>query len=356
MNNEVFDLEAFKEQRDLYKVYVLETIYGTRNTTIQNVRPFILALSKYLETCDKYTNYVARIDKKISMNLPVVTTGYFGYEQIAPSFLARDTDIRNFALNSPIQTGTSEIIILTVNKILDKFYSLGYTPEDVSVYIVRHDEPVFKVSKRALKDAWIFHDASVIQIDDWIPLKLDFSYGYYYGEEDEDLSLAVKNSAIINADKIISYAPDKYFMSKQYYPISDTADISYHLSTLNNSTIIAFYDDKLQATYFSEICSLNDKAVEATTVAIVKKLARLYSSNGYNGMSVRSNFLNVDIYSDGNLIKFKRESNAKLYTAQLLSEYATNKLAAMRGIEKPYRDRADELKAYNLRLLTNVLH
>ena len=38
-----------------------------------------------------------------------------------------------------------------------------------------------------MKDSWIFKDFSKIQMDDWIPLCMDFSFGRNYSEEDKDL-------------------------------------------------------------------------------------------------------------------------------------------------------------------------
>lgn len=348
-NGEDFDYETFKANRSLYKVYVLETIYGTRGSSIQSTRNFIQSLSKYLDGCEKYNEYVRRIDNTIAMNLPVVTKGYFGFEQAAPSNLYRPVDIRNFALNSPIQTGTSEIMILTVNSIIDRFRQLGYGPEDVSVYMVRHDEPVFRISKRALKDAWIFKNASEIYVDDWIPLKLDFKYGYYYGEEDEELSKAVDYSIALNEHKIETVEADSYGMSKEYYPIADVGNVYWHLAKVGKKTVLAVYDPVLQAANIALINSTDQKKVEATSVAIVRDLAQLYKKNGFNGVIAHSNFVSGALYNDGILVKFINGSGAKLYQAQLFAEVMANR------IEKVYPDRSAEMRQYNLRMLADVL-
>lgn len=348
-NGEDFDYETFKANRSLYKVYVLETIYGTRGSSIQSTRSFIQSLSKYLDGCEKYNEYVRRIDNTIAMNLPVVTKGYFGFEQAAPSNLYRPVDIRNFALNSPIQTGTSEIMILTVNSIIDRFRQLGYGPEDVSVYMVRHDEPVFRISKRALKDAWIFKNASEIYVDDWIPLKLDFKYGYYYGEEDEELSKAVDYSIALNEHKIETVEADSYGMSKEYYPIADVGNVYWHLAKVGKKTVLAVYDPVLQAANIALINSTDQKKVEATSVAIVRDLAQLYKKNGFSGVIAHSNFVSGALYNDGILVKFINGSGAKLYQAQLFAEVMANR------IEKVYPDRSAEMRQYNLRMLADVL-
>lgn len=348
-NGEDFDYETFKANRSLYKVYVLETIYGTRGSSIQSTRSFIQSLSKYLDGCEKYNEYVRRIDNTIAMNLPVVTKGYFGFEQAAPSNLYRPVDIRNFALNSPIQTGTSEIMILTVNSIIDRFRQLGYGPEDVSVYMVRHDEPVFRISKRALKDAWIFKNASEIYVDDWIPLKLDFKYGYYYGEEDEELSKAVDYSIALNEHKIETVEADSYGMSKEYYPIADVGNVYWHLAKVGKKTVLAVYDPVLQAANIALINSTDQKKVEATSVAIVRDLAQLYKKNGFNGVIAHGNFVSGALYNDGILVKFINGSGAKLYQAQLFAEVMANR------IEKVYPDRSAEMRQYNLRMLADVL-
>lgn len=348
-NGEDFDYESFKKNRNLYKVYVLETIYGTRGSSIQSTRSFIQSLAKYLDSCEKYTEYVRRINNTIAMNLPVITRGYFGFEQAAPSNLFRDVDIRNFALNSPIQTGTSEIMILTVNAIIDKFRSLGYGPDDVSVYMVRHDEPVFKISKKVLKDAWVFKNASEIYVDDWIPLQLDFKYGYYYGEEDAGLAEAVDYSVALNAHKIDIVTADDYGMSKEYYPIADVGNVYWHLAKVGEKSVLAIYDPTLQAANVAMINSSDDKKVEATAIALVRDLAQLYKKKGYNGVIAHSNFVSGALYNDGILVRFVKESGAKLYQAQLFAEVMANK------IKPVYNDRSSEMRQYNLRMFADVL-
>lgn len=348
-NGEDFDYNAFRENRALYKVYVLETIYGTRGSSVQSTRNFIQALAKYLDSCDKYNEYIRRIDNTIAMNLPVITKGYFGFEQAVPSNLHRSVDIRNFALNSPIQTGTSEIMILTVNSIISKFRQLGYGPEDVSVYMVRHDEPIFKLSKKAIKDAWIFKNASEIYVDDWIPLKLDFKYGYYYSEEDKELTDSIEYYTALNEHRIDTVTADPYSMSKKYYPIEDIGNIYWHVSKVKEKSILAIYDPVLQAARIAMINSVDEKKVETTAIAIIRELAKLYKKSGYNGVIAHSNFVEGALYNDGILIKFTKETSARLYQAQLFAEVMANK------IDKVYQDRSSEMKQYNLRMFPDVL-
>ena len=175
-----FDLEQFKKDRNKYKVHVLETIYGTKNTVVFSEKEFISILSEFVNNCPKYVEYKKRVNDIIDLGTGLVTTSYFGYEQSIPMLGKNSTQTMNFALNSPCQTGTSELIILTTNKILEMFYDLGYSEEDVSLYITRHDEPVFLLKEEVLKDAWVFEQARAILVDDWIPLDLTFNYGYYY--------------------------------------------------------------------------------------------------------------------------------------------------------------------------------
>lgn len=139
VNNEPFDLDKFKKERDLYKVHVLKTIYGGQPAGTEEERQFIKKLQNFLNTCPRYVEYKKRLDDKCALGLPLQINSYFGHTEIYNIGYNKSSAV-NFGLNSPNQTGTSEIMVLTVNTILNKFYELGYTQDQVDIYYVRHDE------------------------------------------------------------------------------------------------------------------------------------------------------------------------------------------------------------------------
>ena len=174
-----FDLEQFKKDRPLYKQLTLATIYGTRSSVVPAEAAFITKFYEFLQKCPKYVEYERRLNERADLKIPILVQSYFGHTESCPILYKKEDTVHN-ALNAPVQSCTSEIVILTVNKLLDMFYEKGYTPDDISVYYVRHDEPIFKIKETALKDVWILNQAAQILVDNWTPLAMDFNFGYYY--------------------------------------------------------------------------------------------------------------------------------------------------------------------------------
>lgn len=354
-NNEEFNLEEFKKKRNLYKVYVLETIYGTRNTIIKDCRKFINSLASYLEKCEKYQEYIKRINKYVDLDIPVVTKSYFGYEQQVPIYNADRTNIRNFALNSPVQTGTSELMILTVNWILDKFYSMGYTEEDISVYMVRHDEPVFLVKESLLRDSWVFKQSSSIQVDDWIPLELEYSCGYHYKQPDSTLMSKMKVAIAEQVDELVFYDPDEFCESKYYYPVDDIVDVYYHQSAVEGVTVVSTLVPKLKAYSLLKVKSVEESVVQNEVLKFMIRLMVAMHNDGARAMIVHNNFIEGQHFENDCLISFKKERNASLYDAQLFAESGANYYADASNLELPYRDRRSELSKYDYSNLSKLM-
>lgn len=338
-----FDPVKFKEERKLYKVYVLETLYGTRAAQTKKEDEFVRRLRSYLDTCEKYKDYVKRIMKRMELNLPVITTSYFGYEQMVPPFKRTTNEILNFALNSPIQTGTSEVMILTVNRIIERFRALGYTEDDISVYMARHDEVVFKCKKSILEDAWLFEESSEIVIDDWIPLRLDFMFGYQYKHEDKDLTNLARMNAERNKWRITKERIDGC-SSAGYFPVPDTIELKCHLVSIGGKTVCSIVSNKLQSVNTYLINSTEEDVVKNAVVGRVFEITGYFPESSYQGAVIESNFIEGALYKDGRLLCFRKVSNASLYQAQCIAEHCANLYADRNNLNRVCRDRRDEME------------
>lgn len=333
--NKIFDLEKFKKERDLYKVYILKVLYGTKGATNSREYEFISALRAYLEKCEKYVEYKRRLNEIYDANIGASTTSYFGFKQKIRVFNRIRDSFLNYALNAPVQTGTSEIVILTVCKILDKFYSLGYSEDDVSVYFVRHDEPIFRLSEKAIKDLWVFKNAETIIVDDWMPLKLEFKFGYNYKVVDNKLMELAQKNYFTNKDKIEIYEPSGND-SIIYYPINKTLKFYYHQIKYDGNTIVAIQNKDYKLVNFFKIKSTEDSSVNATIISHVERLALKFKQKfDVNLVLVYSNFIEGDKYIDGLLLKYKKVQNLELYEAQAFVEKMINNISK----ENIYRDK-----------------
>jgi len=177
--------------------------------------------------------------------LPIPCVSYFGYEQNIPVGSYPD-DFMNKALNTPIQTFTSHVVNETVFGVLEKFWELGYTKEDINVYYVRHDEPLFLFTGRIIKDAWIFKDCSEIYIPGFTPIHLDFHFGQCYQEEDERITSEIQKS-IASSNHQYTVYDDKDFEEEakrvyKPYPSVEHVYVQFFESNQQNMHSLIFYN------------------------------------------------------------------------------------------------------------------
>ena len=306
-----FNEASFKEERDIYKVMTLAVIYGTRNSLVKAEQEFIKSFSEFLEKCPKYKEYYTRLQNRVLLGLPLVTESYFGNETVIPYMPYNKDGMVNDALNSPVQTGTSEIIILTVNAILDMFYGLGYTPDDVSVYYVRHDEPIFKIKKETMKDCWIFNQFAEILVDDWIPLELSFNYGYRYKMADDGIQRMAEEVYERNADKIDGMAPGTD-IDTVYYPVQDVLILQVHWISTNGHTVVTYYSqEKNQVMYSLLATDDRDEVLFGIKQRIASFSPRVIEA-GYRGILIYNNEEDGAEYLGGSYVKFLMEVSPRM--------------------------------------------
>lgn len=286
--NQAFDYDKFKEERQMYKRLTLATVYGTRDSIIASEQPFIKRLTDFLYKCEKYVEYEKRIKDRIDLNLPVLVDSYFGNMQ-SISGKYRAVDLLNDALNAPVQTGTSEIVALTTMQILEEFYKLGYTEDEISVYYVRHDEPVFRVHKNVLKDAWVFNQFNQILIDDWTPLRMDFNFGYYYKQADEELEKSIHEVYDKNLDKIVNIPVGNTI--NDFYPAPPIYTITASkIETPDNKVIYGFYVPDSNAIQYN-LLQENEVLEQDYVLSIINKLEPIIYEKGYRGIRILVDFL-----------------------------------------------------------------
>lgn len=318
-----FDINKFKSMRDLYKTLTLSCMYGTRDSIEKNKKHFVDMISKFLDTCPKYVEYEKRIEDRKELGLPFTVQSYFGHQEIINPNSYKG-DILYKALNTPIQSGTSEVVILTVNKILDIFYDLGYTEDDISVYMVRHDEPIFKVSEKVKKDLWVFNQASTIIIDNWIPLKIDFSCGYYYKEEDKNLMSEMKKTYVQHLDKIDMFKPDDDV--KEYYPLNPVLHLSIYYEKLKEYSIITICDIEKDLADIKLIKTTDDEVIRQFIYSKFNEIENNSFKDDYFSVVIYNNYYDDELFVNNRtffkLIKIIGNAPAK---AQIISQCVTYK-------------------------------
>lgn len=319
-NGKQFDFEEFKAHRDTFKVNVLAPIYGQTQGKTAKDSKFVEEMRNFLATCPRYQEFRTRLEDWMDLNLPLVVTSYFGHEEIIPKGYDRNACI-NTALNSPNQTGTSEIVISVTNIILDMFYDLGYTEEDVRLYYTRHDEPIFLIKQEALKDAWIFKECSKILVDNWTPLELDFHYGFRYKEVSEQIEKRVNNIYEMNADKITHYDLDTSDVY-DYLPVPKILKLYVGKIKLGEKqTIISIYNkDKNTVKYYSAETVDNNAIIEAVRAQMIANTSSIYES-GYTSVLVYNDILDFEAFENNVYIKGKYTSGVEISKANVLAVF-----------------------------------
>lgn len=325
---EEFDIDNFKEERDLYKVNVLETIYGKRSSVSKRDAEFIRRFAKYLDTCPRYQDYIRRVKERRLTGLPIPITGFFGVKQNTENVDENKTV--NKALNTPIQTGTSQIVILIVNTILDKFYELGYTEDDVNIYMVRHDEPVFKIKETVMKDAWVFEECSKIIVENWTPIELEFSYSRYYKEPDLELHKLAKASIEENFDKITYHEPDTY--AEDFSPVAETLIINVGYEVVGDKCIFAYYEGKENKVKY-RIADSADLDVVKTILATLCNNREAILEQGYSAVVAVNSVGGGDTFEDGLYMKATLYNHVHTPTAFTFAHYMAAKYSKKYGID-----------------------
>lgn len=251
---EEFDLDEFKEHRSEYKLNSLAPIYGAKKGNSTFANNFIEKANKYLSTCERYQENLRRINRRIDLGFPLKVTSYFGNTELVHVEKRGNKFIGSnpitFSLNSPIQTGTSEVLKAVTNSIMDGFAELGFNSENGAIYsyLNRHDEALFLIRNDLLEHSYIFQKNQVVLVDDWTPLTIEFSYQTEYTVENEELDKKAKAYYRKEYEEV----PRVSLSSENYYiPCKDILSLNigtFYCEDLN-STVIAYHD------YYTEKCS-----------------------------------------------------------------------------------------------------
>lgn len=334
-----FNLEEFKTHRQEYKAFALAPIYGASYSVTELGRRIVNIANKYLDNFPVYKEYKRRLQRRIDLGLPVVTKSYFGYQDtVISNSYDKSKSLMNFALNSPIQTGTSEIVISVERYIMEEFKKLGITSDNQGIfaYLNRHDELIFLVKEEYLKYSYIFQNAETVQVDDWFPLKIQFSYHRKYTVEDEQLNNFAKRYYKSSSELEVP-TPGKGPKSF-YIPTDDIIEIAVGTYNVPNTTdvILSYYD------YINERCMFEivkdadaDKIFQSVQSKIALSRDKLLS-NGVNVVIVCSQLQLQDSLANvhGLLIKNTRSYKPSIFSiSQQLAEYMGMKYCNKNNIE-----------------------
>lgn len=320
-----FDLASFKEHRESFKVNVLAPTYGQVKGKTEKDQEFVDAMNRFLLTCPRYQEFKRRLEDRAETGLPLVVKSYFGHEEII-QYGYNKLDAINTALNSPIQTGTSEMVMLVTNTILDKFYSLGYTEEDIRIYYTRHDEPVFIMNQKALEDSWIFEECSKILVDNWTPLELDFHFGFRYKEPAKTIEDRVASLCDLHKDKITYYEMDTS-TEYNYYPLDKTLKL--HIGSVklgDDQTIIAIYNEDVNSVKYYSAPSVDDNEIILAVKNLMLETTPQMKEKGLMTGLLYNSICDFEIFENDVYIKALVKTTTGINKANVLATLYANKV------------------------------
>lgn len=354
--HEDFDYEKFKEERQIYKRNTLATVYGKRSSAVPEDAKFISQFSQFVDQMPAYKAYNEQLNKYNDLGMPLMVQSYFGFvQQIYDGPMSSKDTKRYEALNTPIQTGSSEIVISVVNDILNKCYEQGYTEDDVSLYLVRHDEPIFKIKNSAKGVLKILADHTTVIVDDWTPLKLDWDLGYSYKESDEGL---VKEFESVCNDFNETIVTREAICSTAYQPLLPIAIFGVaRMKTPDGKTIVTFYDEDRNEVMYSLFNTTDDKETITECKLKFRDAVGIIVSFNINKSVIYSDFLDGSDYFDGEEFEYKCVNSGQvLFHAKRLCQLMTwrycKKAGLDPGMDKPvfttYDDWINEVKESQL--------
>lgn len=233
-----------KAERDKYKVYFLAVMYGTRSTPISEDLNFVNSLVKVLESSPKYSQYIEDIQTRLKFGIPIYTQTIFGQvatvDQVSGVNKWLSQQSLHRALNYPVQGTTSDLVIITVNRIIDTMRGLGIGKDMFDVYFVRHDEPLFVMDEHLIDEiSWVFKDYETIVVPGWLPYRMDFMFARNYGEVDKDLMDRYESCSTHNKHQLGEVTTDLTISNGYVSPLKPILFLSMHEC---NGTVVIIND------------------------------------------------------------------------------------------------------------------
>jgi len=240
-----------KAERDIYKVIALSTVYGAEKAKIKKADWALRRLKDAIEITGRYTavSYYMKLLERVGY--PVVMKSRYGYKR---TIMEHNTyNMMTVGLNSPVQSTSSEIILMFIQEVIDHFRSLGYDKDDICLMVNRHDEPIFKIKKEVFEQNVEFlSQVSHILVQGWKPFKMDWTVGYDYGVSIEEYQSLIDEQEQMYDDREIQAKAQEHRHEEAHFPLDLPHIMAIERRILPNGKFIM-----VMATYVGEISSEN---------------------------------------------------------------------------------------------------
>lgn len=356
-----FSLEEFKENRSSYKTCALSSLYGGRSASTLKDREVTLKLKSYYETLKPYVTFKNNIEKRMKLNLPVTVKTFFGTNVMVNTFGKKsNVNILNSYLSAPSQTGTSEVVIMCANAIMDRFAEHGITEENGGIYLAynKHDELVFYLKNEYLQYAWIFQENEDIIVEGWMPLQIKFSFSDRYNSPNEQIDKAFKSAykdvKPFDINELIANAENADF----FIPCEGVLEIAvgHYIDYPNGRTIIAMLDLATNKVVYNELSTTEPEKIVQSIVLLINRNAANLKKNNITSAIVYSTLTEFDkLFGSEIMVGFKTSYDNSIFMK--VNELVSNKFEEIKNesTSKIYKtDVFEEIKGVD-RLVSEAL-
>lgn len=328
---EEFDKEEFLKNRAAYKLYALKTIYGNTYGATEEEAQFIKRAIPYLQSKSRYTRYMQNITNAYEIGLPIEIESYFGTKQILDRTPENSslTEVLDKALNTPIQTHTSERVIWLVLSIVDAFLEQGYRyGDDFWVYFIRHDEPLFIFRNEMQKDMWILADKGEIVVDDGITQFVDWIYGFNYTVPNADLQESIEKVYKENKHRMHPAVPKHRV--EEYLPVRDMLATGVYMRSLGDDLVVTIYVENDNTVAYKKYAGMaNASQSEKLDILQDIYLNRFDKAKfpGLGNVLVYNDLTGDALYQDNVYFLMKKEYGKPWLKARSLGEWTCARVA-----------------------------
>lgn len=313
-----FNKEQFVEDRKIYKKCSLAPLYGGKGAFTEKENKITHMMGDYFNSLKPYASFKDNIVKRMKLGLPIVVKTFFGTEVMVNTYGKLDNNILNSYLSAPCQTGTSEVVILCANAIMDRFAEFGITEENGGIYLAynKHDELVFYLKNEYMNYSWIFQENKDIIVDGWMPLEIEFDFTDRYGVPNDQIDKMFKgyykDQPPLDVDKLIDNAEKAEF----FIPCEGVLEVvvAHHVDVANDRTVIAMLDVATEEVKYTEISTSDLNKVVESIVLLINRNAEYLKSKNVTAAIVYSTLLTYDkSYGSEITVGFKTSFDADLF-------------------------------------------
>lgn len=326
ITGQVYEEEQYQATRKTKKMLSLGTLYGKKEAEDIEGKEWIESMDMMLDKDERYQIFKRNIVSKKEAGLPIYSESYFGYRQHVVASVrgtgenASEGDILNAALNSPMQTGTSELIILTVNSICRQFRDLGLMQGvDFDVLMVRYDEPIFWLKDELIEDyAWVFKDHNKLIIDDFTPITLDFEATKSYTVKDPVSQAKYLASIEKHKDKINTQLKPFTSTIQSYVPVLGTLIVGFGYYKVSDGYVCALVSEDGRYTTFKFSDDIPEEDLMMEVAVKLKVNINGLHDNYYDSVKVYNTLeKNITTVGEGELV-IDFESEYHMITGQAM--------------------------------------